>query len=72
MSLIIDLLSDVKPEQLPDGDLICPIFSRVEPTVGGFGKDEMSIRSILFTCLKQKCGMWHHCSNQPKIPGCRE
>ena len=68
MSVIVNLLEDVRPEQMENGDLICPIFSRVEPVAGGFNKDSLSIKSILFLCLKDKCGMWRHCSNQPSNP----
>jgi hypothetical protein len=69
MSVIVNLLEDIKPGQLKPGETICPIFSRVEPVAGGFGKEQLSIKSILFTCLgKELCGMWNRCNNTPTNP----
>lgn len=71
MSVIIDLVADLKPEQLKSGELICPIFSKVEPAIeGGFPDNkELTVKSVMVLCFKNRCGMWFHCSNQPGLPG---
>lgn len=61
MSLVINLLDDLAPGQLKPGDTICPIFSRVEPIEGGFGGSQVTVKSALFVCIGDKCGMFKRC-----------